>query len=53
MSKDVTVCAKDDGSGECEWVDEMTLWSVTSEEGGERTPIVVAVCACGNEQVVG
>jgi len=53
MSKEVTVCAKDDGSGECEWVDEMTLWSVTSVEGGERTSIVVAVCACGNEQVFG
>ena len=53
MSKEVTVCAKDEGSGDGEWVDEMTLWSVTIEEGGERTPIVVAGCAWGHEQVVG
>ena len=32
MSKEVTVCANDDGSGECEWVDEMTLWSVLARK---------------------
>ena len=51
----VTVCAqaKNENEPGHQWVDEMTLWSVTSVEGGERTPIVVAVCACGHEQVVG
>ena len=53
MSKEVTVCAKDDGSGNCEWVDHITMWSVVSEEGGERKPIEVATCSCGHEQVVG